>query len=146
MTSSSYGPPASVPSTVSPKPSGSSTANVRLALHYRLQTSHSTLAHFVIPLSAFSPQSYVSGCFSRLPVPFSSPVSFQVLQWNTRSFRARSAELLHFNSLHSVELICGQNSNLILSSSFRILIYPALCGLFALTSGLAFFHQMTGRP
>ena len=43
-----------------------------------------------------------------------------VLQWNAGGLRARSTELLHFLSSHSVDLICIQESNLNSSSSFRI--------------------------
>ena len=43
------------------------------------------------------------------PLPPDSP---RVLQWNAGDLRARSTELLHFLSFHSVDLICIQESNL----------------------------------
>ena len=43
-----------------------------------------------------------------------------VLQWNAGSLQARSTELVHFISSHPVDLICIQESNLNLSSSFRV--------------------------
>ena len=50
----------------------------------------------------------------------SRPDSLRILQWNAGGLRARSAELLHFLSSHSVDCICIQESNLNSSSSFRI--------------------------
>ena len=52
--------------------------------------------------------------------------SLRVLQWNAGGLRARNTELLHFISSHPVDLICIQESNLNLSSSFRILGFSAL--------------------
>ena len=46
--------------------------------------------------------------------------SLGVLQWNAGGLRSRSTELLHFILSHPVGLICIQESNLNLSSSFRI--------------------------
>ena len=57
-----------------------------------------------------------------LPLPF----SLRVLQWNACVLQARRTELLHFISSHSVDLICIQESNLDLSSSFRIPGFSAL--------------------
>ena len=54
------------------------------------------------------------------------PTSLRVLQWNAGGLRARSTELQHFISSHLVDLICIQESNLNLSSSFRILGFSAL--------------------
>ena len=54
------------------------------------------------------------------------PDSLRVLQWNAGGFRARSTKLLHFISSHPVDFICIQESNLNLSSSFRILGFSAL--------------------
>ena len=51
------------------------------------------------------------------PLP---PDSHRVLQWNAGGLQARSTELLHFLSSHPVNLICIQESNLNLSSSFQI--------------------------
>ena len=61
--------------------------------------------------------------FLRLLPP---PDSLRVLQWNAGGLRARSTELLHFLSSHSVDLICIQESNLISSSSIRIPAFSAL--------------------
>ena len=54
------------------------------------------------------------------------PNSLRVLQWNGGGFQTRSTELLHFISSHPVDLICIQESNLNLSSSFRIPGFYAL--------------------
>ena len=54
------------------------------------------------------------------------PDSLRVLQWNAWGLRARSTELLHFISSHPVDLICIQESNLNISSSFRISGFSAL--------------------
>ena len=54
------------------------------------------------------------------------PDSHRVLRWNAGGLRARSTELLHFISSHPVDLICIQESNLNLSSSFRIPGFSAL--------------------
>ena len=59
-----------------------------------------------------------------LPLPL--PNSLKVLQWNAGGLRARSTRLLHFISSHPVDLICIQESNLNLSSSFRIPGFSAL--------------------
>ena len=52
--------------------------------------------------------------------------SLRVFQWNAGDLRARRTELLHFISSHPVDLICIQESNLNLSSSFRIPGFSAL--------------------
>ena len=52
--------------------------------------------------------------------------SLRVLQWNAGDFLARSTELQHFILSHLVSLICIQESNLNLSSSFRIPGFSAL--------------------
>ena len=54
------------------------------------------------------------------------PNSLRVLQWNAGGLRARSTKLLHFISSHPIDLICIQESNLNLSSSFRIPGFSAL--------------------
>ena len=54
------------------------------------------------------------------------PHFLRVLQWNAGVLQARSPELLHFISSHPVDLICIQESNLNLSSSFRIPGFSAL--------------------
>ena len=50
----------------------------------------------------------------------------RVLQWNAGGVQARSTKLLHFISSHPVGLIYIQESNLNLSSSFRIPGFSAL--------------------
>ena len=52
--------------------------------------------------------------------------SLRVLQWNAGGLQARSTKLLHFILSHSVDLIYIQESNLSLSSSFRIPGFSAL--------------------
>ena len=54
------------------------------------------------------------------------PDSLRVLQWNAGGLRAKRTELLHFLSSYPVDLICIQESNLNLSSSFRIPEFSAL--------------------
>ena len=52
--------------------------------------------------------------------------SLRVLQWNAPGLQARSTKVLHFNSSHFVDLIYIQESNLNLSSFFRIPGFSAL--------------------
>ena len=59
-----------------------------------------------------------------LPLPL--PNSLRVLQWNAGGLRARRTKLIHFISSHPVDLIYIQESNLNLSSSFRIPGFSAL--------------------
>ena len=54
------------------------------------------------------------------------PDCLRVLQWNGGGLRARSTELLHFLSSHSVDFICIQESNLNSFSYFRIPGFSAL--------------------
>ena len=54
------------------------------------------------------------------------PNSLRVLEWNAGGLRARSTKLLHFISSHPIDLIYIQESNLNLSSSFRIPGFSAL--------------------
>ena len=54
------------------------------------------------------------------------PNSLRVFQWNAGGLQARSTKLLHFISLHPVDLIYIQESNLNLSSSFQIPGFSAL--------------------
>ena len=61
-----------------------------------------------------------------LAVSLSLPSSLRVLQWNAGGLRARSTKLLHFISSHPVDLIYIQESNLNLSSSFRVPGFSAL--------------------
>ena len=59
-----------------------------------------------------------------LSLPF--PNSIRVLQWNAGGLQARSTKLLHFISSYPVDHIYIQDSNLNLSSSFRIPGFSAL--------------------
>ena len=59
-----------------------------------------------------------------LPLPLLN--SLWVIQWNAEGLQARSTKLLHFISFYPVDLICIQESNLNLSSSFRIPGFSAL--------------------
>ena len=54
------------------------------------------------------------------------PDSLRIFQWNAGGLRSRSTELLHFVSSYPVDLICIQESNFNLSSSFRIPGFSAL--------------------
>ena len=54
------------------------------------------------------------------------PNSLRVFQWNAGGLQARSTKLIHFISSHLADLIYIQESNLNLSSSFRIPGFPAL--------------------
>ena len=101
-------------------------ANAALAPHPRLQTSYPFSAHFVSSPSAPSPPPHAPGCLSLPPASSSLSNSLRVLQWNAGGLRARNTELLHFISSHPVDLICIQESNLNLSSSFRIPGFSAL--------------------
>ena len=61
-----------------------------------------------------------------LLLSLSLPNSLRVLQWNAGGPRARRTKLIHFISSHPVDLIYIQESNLNLSSSFRIPGFSAL--------------------
>ena len=100
-----------------------------------MQHSHSTLAFKLLIL--FPPTLYLLALhpnhrlmflavsfYLLLPLPL--PNSLRVLQWNAGGLQARSNELLHFISSHPVDLNCIQESNLNLSSSFRIPGFLAL--------------------
>ena len=100
-----------------------------------MQHSHPTLAFK--PLILFPPTLYllplhphhclmvlVVSIYLLLPLPL--PDSLRVLQWNAGGLQARSTELLHFIWSHPVDLICTQESNVNLSSSFRIPGFSAL--------------------
>ena len=91
--------------------------------HSRLQIFYPPSAHSISPSSAPSSPSLAPG---RPPASSPPPDSLKVLQWNAGGLRARSTELLHFLSSHSVDLICIQESNLNSSSSFRIPGFSAL--------------------
>ena len=95
-------------------------ANAALPPQPRLQTLYPPSAYFVSSSSAPLPSSHAPGYLS---VP---PDSLRVLQWNAGDLPARSTKLLHFLSFNSVDFICVQESNLNLSSSFRILGFSAI--------------------
>ena len=97
--------------------------------HLLMQHSHPTLAFKLLNL--FPPTLYLLplhphhrlmllavSLYLLLSLPL--PNSLRVLQWNAEGLRARSTKLLHFILSHPVDLIYIQESNLNLSSSFRI--------------------------
>ena len=97
--------------------------------------SHPTLAFK--PLILFPPTLYLLALrphhrlmlltvslYLLLPLPFLN--FLRVLQWNAGDFLARSTKLQHFISSHLIDFICIQESNLNLSSSFRIPGFSAL--------------------
>ena len=109
----------------SPVQSSPPSANAALSPHSRLQTSYPPSARFISSPSAPPSPFLAPGCPSAPPA-FSPPKSLRVLQWNAGGLRARSTELLHFLSLHPVDLICIQESNLNATSYFQI---PGLSAL-----------------
>ena len=125
-------------STVLPGPSGSPSFNAALPPHPCLQTAYSPYIHFASSPSVPSPPLHVPGCFSIPPASSFFPNSLRVLQWNAGSFCARRTELLHFTSAHPVAFICIKESNLNLSSSFRIPGFSALRSDHTHAPGLAF--------
>ena len=100
-------------------------ANAALPPPPHFQTSYPSSSHSVSSRSAPSPPSLAPGC---PPTPPASSLldPLMVLQWNAGGLRARSTELLHFLSSHSVELTCIEESNLNSSSSFQIPGFSAL--------------------
>ena len=99
------------------------------------QHSHPTLAFK--PLILFPPTLYLLPLHPHhrlmllavslyLLLPLSLPNFLRVLQWNAGGLRARSTELQHFISSNPIDLICIQESNLNLSSSFLIPGFSAL--------------------
>ena len=68
--------------------------------------------------------------------------SLRVLQWNAGGLQARSTKLLHFISSHPVDLIYIQDSNLNLSSFFRI-PDSLLCNSMAPNHDLVYFLLMS---
>ena len=114
-----------------------------------MQQSHPTLAFK--PLIFFPPTLYLLALhphhrvmllavslYLLLHLPFLN--SLRVLQWNAGGFLASSTKLLHFISSHPVSLICIQESNLNLFSSF---LDSLLCDLMAPTPDLLFFLLMS---
>ena len=100
-----------------------------------MQHSHPTLAFK--PLILFPPTLYLFplhpnhrlmllavSLYFLLSLPL--PNSLRVLQWNAGGLQVRSTKLLHFISFHPVDFIYIQESNLNLSSSFRIPGFSAL--------------------
>ena len=71
------------------------------------------------------------------------PNSFRIFQWNSGGLQARSTKLLHFILSHPVDLICIQESDLNLSSSFQIPGFSLLCDPTAPTLDLVFFLLMS---
>ena len=100
-----------------------------------MQHSHPTLAFkpfilfpltlYLLPLHPHHRLMFLAVSFYLL-LPLLLPNSLRVLQWNAGGLRARSTKPLHFISSHPVDLICIQESNLNLSSSFRIPGFSAL--------------------
>ena len=100
-----------------------------------MQHSHRYLAFK--PLILFTPTLYLLPLHSlhllmllvvslNLLLSLPLPNSLRVLQWNAGGLRARSTELLHFILSYPINLICIQETNLNLSSSFRIPGFSAL--------------------
>ena len=100
-----------------------------------MQHLHPTL--ILKPLILFPPTLYLLPLHSHqrlmllavslyLLLPLLLPNSLRVLQWNAGGLQARSTELLRFISSYPVDLIFIQESNLDLSSSFRIPEFSAL--------------------
>ena len=106
--------------------SGPPSTDAALSRHPHLQTSYPPSAHSISPSSASSPLSLAPGHFSTPPASSPPSDSLRVFQWNAGGLQARSTELLHFLSSHSVDLICIQEFNLNSSSSFQIPGFSAL--------------------
>ena len=117
-------------------------ANAALAPHSRLQTSYPFSAHFVSFLSAPSLLPHALAVFLYLLLLPPVPDSLRVFQWNAGGLRAKSTELLHFSSSHSLTSFISRNLILIylpLSGSLDSL----LCNLIAPTPSLVFFLLMS---
>ena len=103
---------------------------VHLAPHLPMQRSTANLLTFfrLLRISSLCTllTTHVFGRFPITPASSSSPDTLEAFQWNARDLQAKIAELLHFISSPPVDLICIQESNLYLSSSFRILGFSAL--------------------
>ena len=105
--------------------SSPASANTAISPHPHRQTSYLPSAHYVS--SPTAPHHHpLLLAFLLCLLPPLPPDSLRVLQWNAGGLRARSTELLHFLSSHPINLICIQESNLNLSSSFRIPGFSAL--------------------
>ena len=111
------------------------TSTAQSGLLLQMQHSHPTLAFK--PFILFPPTLYLLPLHLHhrlmllavsvyLLLPLFLPDSLKVLQWNAGGLQARSTELLHFISSPPIDLICIQESNLNLSSSFRIPGFSAL--------------------
>ena len=100
-----------------------------------MQHSHPTLTFrllilfppslYLLPLHPHHRLMLLAICLYLL-LSLSLPNSLMVLQWNAGGLRARRTKLIHFISSHSVDLICIQESNHNLSSSFWIPGFSAL--------------------
>ena len=100
-----------------------------------MQHSHPTLTFkllilfpptlYLLPLHPYHRLMFLDvSLYLLLSLPFHN--FLRVLQWNAGGVQARSTKLLHFISSHPVGLIYIQESNLNLSSSFRIPGFSAL--------------------
>ena len=80
-----------------------------------------------------------------LLLPLSSPDSHRVLRWNAESLPAKSTKLLHFLSMHSVDNIFIQKSNLNSSSFFWITGFTHASGgiILFVRQGLSFLELST---
>ena len=101
-----------------------------LLLMQHLQPTLAFTSLILFPPTSYFLPLHPHYCFMLLVVSLylslTLPDSFRVFQWNAGGLRARSTELLHFILSHPIDLICMQESNLNLSSSFRIPGFSAL--------------------
>ena len=120
--------------------------------HLLMQHSHSTLTFkllilfprtlYLLPLHSHHRLMLLAvSLYLLLSLPL--PNFLRVLQWNAGGLRARRTKLIHFISSHPVGLIYIQESNLNLSTSFRIPGFSALQSPMAPTPGLVFFLLMS---
>ena len=96
-----------------------------------MQHSHPTLAFLFPPTLYLLPlhphhRLMLLAVSLNLLLSLSLHNSLRALQWNAEGLRAKSTKLIHFISSYPVDLIYIQESNLNLSSSFRILGFSAL--------------------
>ena len=112
--------------TVQPGSSDTLSANAALPFHSASVKLPTLLPPRLYLLSLHFPNSSCFWLFSQTSCFLFPSDSLRVLQWNFESLRARSIEIIHFISFHPVDLICIQESNLYLSSSFRTHEFSAL--------------------